>query len=378
MDFTRSEESQQIQELAAQIFADNSGDEALKRFDRGEVAYHSGLWKLLADAGLLGVALDDEFGGSGFAFTELCAVFEEQGRHVAALPLLATTVLGALPIAEFGTPAQKARWLPGVADGSIRLSGALCYPDAGGHGARLPFARREGDGWQLDGALDRVPYADEADAFVIPALADDGDVQFFLVPSDCPGLECESRFGTNHEPIDSLELKGLRLDDADRLGDAGRGADIMRWSGERTATALGFMQLGVLADALRRTAEHTVTRRQFGKPLAGFQAVAHRAADAYIDIEALRSTAWQAAWRISARLPAQAAVASVAWWACEAGHRVGHACQHLHGGIGADLDYPIHRYYLWAKQIELMLGGGNRTLASFGASLSGQSIEIGL
>ena len=153
---------------------------------------------------------------------------------------------------------------------------------------------------------------------------------------------------------------------------------IAEWIGTRAATALGFIQLGVLSDALRRTAAHTVERKQFGKPVAGFQAVAHRAADAYIDVEALRSTAWQAAWRMSESLPAEAAVASVAWWACEAGHRVGHACQHLHGGAGADLDAPIHRYFLWARQVELCLGGSNRILARFGASLSNQTIEIGL
>lgn len=378
MDFTRTEESQQIQELAARIFADNTADAAQKQFDRHEIAYHEELWRLLAESGLIGVTLPEEYGGSGFGFTELCVVFEEQGRHVAALPLLSTVVVGALPIAQFGSDAQRSRWLPGVADGSMLLSGALCYPDVGGHGERLPRARREGDAWILDGALDRAPYALEAAAFVVPARTEGGEMPVFLVPGDASGLQRERRRGTNHEPIDVLGFTAVRLGATDLLGTPADGAGIVEWSGVRTATVLGFMQLGVLADALRRTAEHTITRKQFGKPLAGFQAVAHRAADAYIDIEALRSTAWQAAWRISENLPAESAVASVAWWACEAGHRVGHACQHLHGGIGADVDYPIHRYYLWAKEIELTLGGGNRILAHFGDSLSRQTIEIGL
>jgi alkylation response protein AidB-like acyl-CoA dehydrogenase len=178
--------------------------------------------------------------------------------------------------------------------------------------------------------------------------------------------------------VDTLEFAGVNVAAAELLGKPGEGACIAEWIGTRAATALGFTQLGVLSDALRRTAAHTIERKQFGKPLAGFQAVAHRAADAYIEVEALRSTAWQAAWRMSERLPAESAVASLAWWACEAGHRVGHACQHLHGGAGADLDAPIHRYYLWARHIELCLGGGNRILARFGASLSNQTIEIGL
>jgi alkylation response protein AidB-like acyl-CoA dehydrogenase len=378
MDFTRSEESQSIQELAAQIFADQAGDEALKRFDRHEIAYHAELWKLLAEAGLIGVALAEEHGGSGLGFTELCAVFEEQGRHVAALPLLATVVLGALPIAAFGSEAQRAHWLPAVARGDVLLSGALCCPDAGGHADHLPRASADGAGWRLDGTLDRVPYSLEAAAIMVPACADDGAMHVFLVPADATGLTRERQRGTNHEPVDTLEFTGVKVATTDMLGKPGEGACIAEWIGTRAATALGFMQLGVLSDALRRTAAHTIERKQFGKPLAGFQAVAHRAADAYIDVEALRSTAWQAAWRMSESLPAESAVASLAWWACEAGHRVGHACQHLHGGAGADLDAPIHRYFLWARQIELSLGGSNRILARFGASLSNQTIEIGL
>ena len=378
MDFTRSEESQSIQDLAAQIFADQSGDEALKRFDRHEIAYHAELWKLLAEAGLIGVALAEEFGGSGLGFTELCAVFEEQGRHVAALPLLATVVLGALPVAEFGSDAQRAKWLPGVARGEVLLSGALCCPDAGGHADRLPHASADGAGWRLDGTLDRVPYGLEAAAIVVPARGDDGAMHVFLVAADAAGLRRERQRGTNHEPLDTLTFDGVKLAAGDLIGKPGEGACIAEWIGTRAATALGFVQLGVLSDALRRTAAHTVERKQFGKPVAGFQAVSHRAADAYIDIEALRSTAWQAAWRMSERLPAEAAVASLAWWACEAGHRVSHTCQHLHGGAGADLDAPIHRYFLWSRQIELCLGGSNRVLARFGASLSNQTIEIGL
>jgi len=378
MDFTRSEESRSIQELAAQIFADQSGDEALKKFDRGEIAYHTQLWSLLAEAGLIGVALPEEYGGSGLGFIELCAVFEEQGRHVAALPLLGTVVLGALPIAQFGSEALRAKWLPRVARGEAVLSGAPCVSDLGGHADQLPGCEETVAGWTLSGALQRIPYAVEATALVVPARAADGSVNVFVVEQGAAGLVIERERGTNYEPVDTVRFAGVAVTAADLLGKPGEGACIAEWIATRAATALGYVQLGVLADALRRTAIHTTERKQFGKPLAGFQAVAHRAADAYIDIEALRSTLWQSAWRLAERLPAESAVASASWWVCEAGHRVSHACQHLHGGTGADVDYPLHRYYLWSRQIELSLGGSNRILASFGASLSHQSIEIGL
>ena len=230
MDFTRSEESQSIQDLAAQIFADQAGDEALKRFDRHEIAYHAGLWQLLAEAGLTGVALAEEHGGSGLGFTELCAVFEEQGRHVAALPLLATVVLGALPIAAFGSEAQRAQWLAGVARGELLLSGALCCPEVGGHADRVPRASAEGAGWRLDGSLDRVPYSLEAAAIVVPAQADDGAMHVFLVPADAAGLERERQRGTNHEPVDTLAFTGVQVATADLLGKPGEGACKFNWA----------------------------------------------------------------------------------------------------------------------------------------------------
>src|SRR5437773_1872882 len=124
------------------------------------------------------------------------------------------------------------------------------------------------------------------------------------------------------------------------------------------------------ARRLRVTAEYTVRREQFDRPIASFQAVHQRAADAYIDVEAIRLTTWQAAWRLAAGLPASAAVAVAKFWASEAAHRVVYAAQHLHGGIGVDVDYPLHRYYLWSKQIELTLGSGTRQLARLGADLA--------
>ncbi len=144
----------------------------------------------------------------------------------------------------------------------------------------------------------------------------------------------------------------------------------MSWLEERAQVGLAALQLGIAEEALRRTAAYTSQRKQFGKPIGSFQGVSLRAADAYIDVEALRSTLWQAIWRLEEGLPATAQVAAAKWWACRGGQRVVHSAQHLHGGIGADLDYPIHRYFLWARQVELTLGGAAPQLARIGAQLA--------
>jgi alkylation response protein AidB-like acyl-CoA dehydrogenase len=376
VDFSIPEEIGAIRELAAQILSEQVDDGALRCFDRGEIRWHERPWVLLAEAGLLGVALPESAGGSGLGFAALCAVLEQQGRHVVAMPLLASTVLGALPLAQFGSTGQQDAWLGRLAEGCVVLSGALPLSALESLPAQLPRVTSDTAGLRIDGALEPVPWGLEADALLVPARAADGTTEVFLLERERDGISGESHRGTNHEPFASMQFDAVRVGAADRL--QGPGEAILQWIALRAATALGFVQLGVVGEALRRTAQHTVERRQFGKPLAAFQAVAHRAADAYIDIEALRSTLWQAAWRLEQGLEADNAVAVAAWWAGEAAHRIGHACQHLHGGTGADLDYPIHRYYLWAQQLRLALGGSARTLGALGARLSTQQIEIGL
>ncbi len=377
MEFSVSEEVRAVQELAARIFSEKVDDGALKRFDRGEMRWHEGVWSLLAESGLVGVGLPEEVGGSGLGLAGLCAVIEEQGRHVTALPLVASS-LGALPLARFGSASQRDAWLPKVASGEALVVGPLPLSAVEHEPRDIPSMDASGDAFMLRGVLDAVPYGGDADALLVPARDGSGAVSVFLVARGARGLRVERERGTNYEPFDRILLDDVRVSAADMIGASGDGACILEWIAGRAATAYGFIQLGVLSDAVRRTAQHTVERKQFGKSLAGFQAVSHRAADCYIDIEALRSTLWQAAWRLDQGLPAGNAVASAAWWASEAGHRVSHACQHLHGGTGADVDYPIHRYYLWAQQARLCLGGSERILAGFGHALAGQSIEIGL
>ena len=118
--------------------------------------------------------------------------------------------------------------------------------------------------------------------------------------------------------------------------------------------------------ALELTAEYAKTREQFGRPIGAFQAVAQRLADAYIDVEAIRLTLWQAAWRLEAGLPAEAEIATAKFWAAEGGHRVAHTAVHVHGGVGIDVSHPIHRYFAAAKRHEFALGGATAQLLRLG------------
>jgi alkylation response protein AidB-like acyl-CoA dehydrogenase len=228
----------------------------------------------------------------------------------------------------------------------------------------------------LDGVKTCVPAGTIADRVLVPATSPDGIV-IAVVDTAASGVSRERQITTSGRPEAYLTLSGVRVAAGDVVGSpAGSpaGAEILAWMVERATASLCAIAIGVCEEALRMTAEYTKTREQFERPIATFQAVGQRAADAYIDTEAIRLTAWQAAWRLSEGLPATAEVAVAKFWAAEGGQRVVHAAQHLHGGIGVDLDYPIHRYFRWAKVLELTLGGASPSLLRLGASLTNQPV----
>ena len=174
-----------------------------------------------------------------------------------------------------------------------------------------------------------------------------------------------------------MRLDGVRVDGDALLGDAQQGAEIVAWTSDRLAAAVCATQTGVCEEALAITARYVSEREQFGSKLGTFQAVGQRVADAYIDTEAIRLTSLQATWRLSEGLEAHDELMTAKFWAAEGAQRVVHAAQHLHGGIGMDLDYPIHRYFRWAKVLELTLGGASPSLLRLGASLATQPVGGG-
>ena len=225
----------------------------------------------------------------------------------------------------------------------------------------------------LDGVKDCVPAGMVATTILVPARADDG-VVLALVDAAADGVTLDRQDTTNSDPEARLTLSGVRVHDDAVLGAPADGAANLEWIVERATAAQCAVAIGVCEEALRMTAEYTKTREQFDRVIATFQAVGQRAADAYIDTEAIRLTAWQAIWRLSEGLPATAEVAVAKFWAAEGGQRVVHAAQHLHGGMGVDRDYPLHRYFLLAKKLELTLGGATPQLLKLGGILAAEPV----
>lgn len=369
MDFSFSDEQQALRDLTRQIFEDRLSHERLRRIETDPEWFARDVWRELAKANLLGLAVPEAYGGGGLGFVDLCLLLEEAGRAAAPLPLWPTLVLGTLPLLEYGTEEQRRRLLPGVCQGTIILSAALVEDGRGDEPTLTTRATKDGSRWRLDGVKTCVPAVHLAERVLIPARSGD-EVRFFLVDPNAAGIERDSQTATSGEPQFLLTLAGASAEAGDVLGERVLGEPALEWLRDRALLGLCALQVGVVEAALRMTAKYTSTREQFGKPLATFQAVGQRAADAYIDVEAVRWTMWQAAWRVAAGLPATEEIAVAKFWASEGAHRVVYAAQHLHGGIGLDLDYPVHRYYVWAKQIELSLGGAATQLARLGAGIA--------
>ena len=364
MDFTFTEEQETISKLAREVFERRATPERLTELEAGETRYDDALWRELAAVDLLGTAVPQSLGGNGGGFVELGVLLAEVGWSVAPVPAYATLVLGADPIARHGSDEQQRRFLPGVVVGQRILTAGLAEPGRSDPCAPSTSAHRDGPNWRLDGAKELVPAAQLADTVLIPASLDDGDVGLFLLAADSDGVEIRPARTTNGEPHADVLLDGAVVSERDRLHGE------IESLHTRALVGLCAIQLGVVERALRIAAAYTTQREQFGRPIGSFQAVQQRMADAFIDVEAIRWTTWHAAWLIADGRPADRAARIAKFWAAEAGARVAATTQHVHGGIGIDTSYPLHRYFLWAKNNELTLGPAAVQLARLGATYS--------
>ncbi|WP_030175329.1 acyl-CoA dehydrogenase family protein [Spirillospora albida] len=356
MDFTLGEELEEVRGLARQIFTDHATQERIRAAETSERRFDTALWTELASAGLLGVALPEEQGGAGLGIGALAVLLEEQGRFVAPVPVW-PAVVAALTLAEHGT---RDDLVTAVAEGTGRLT--LALEEFGPHDPAEPrcTAAGDGDGWRLTGTKAVVPTAFGTSHVLVSAATPDGP-GLFLMETGAEGASWERAETTSHDAAGNLTLDGAP---AEPLGD-GALATALRL----TRVAVTAVQIGVAEGAMRLAADYLGEREQFGRPLGTFQAVQHQLADSFIEIEAIRVSLWHAVSLIAAGEPADAAVLVAKWWADEAGLNVVHRTQHLHGGVGVDVDYPVHRYFLWGKQNAGVLGGASADLDRLGALL---------
>ena len=365
MDFNLDETQQEIADLARRILEDRVTHLSLKTIEAGLAWFDRDTWNELAKAGLVGIALREDVGGGGMGLVELSQVLEAQGRTVAPLPLV-PTVSAALAIDQFGTLAQREAWLPGVADGSIVLTTAL--QEYGNDDVENPYvaATEAAGAWTLTGIKVMVEFAEHAQRILVAARTPNGTA-LFLVDPKAAGVSLVRGTSSRKEPMHEVHLEGTP---AELLGSVAEGATMVRWLHERLLGMVCSVQVGVTDKQLRLTADYTSTREQFGRPIATFQAVTQRLANAYIDVQAIRLATYSAMWRLANGLDASEDLMVAKWFASDGAHHIAHGAQHMHGGAGVDIENPLHRYTLWSKHLEGTLGAGTASLRTLGAQLA--------
>jgi acyl-CoA dehydrogenase len=365
MDFTLTQAQDELGALARQILTDLATPQRLREAEASGTRFDAALWAELAKAGILSAALPESVGGAGLGLLEQCSVLIEIGRAVAPVPYFSSIVLGAAALARFGTSEQQRRWAEPAGRGEIVLAAALAEEGNDDPWTPSTTAQRTVDGWRLTGTKTAVPAGTLAALLLVPATTASG-VSVFLVAPDDPGVTVRPQQVTGGDATAEVELAGAALT-ADRLLDA---EGVARWLTARATVGLCALQLGVAERALELTAAYARSREQFGKPIGSFQAVAQRLADGFIDVEGIRLTLWQAAWRLASGLPCETELATAKFWAAEGGHRIAHTAVHVHGGVGIDMDGDVHRYFVAAKYNEFALGGATAQLRRIGATLA--------
>ena len=359
MDFSIPEAADDLGGLVRTITESVCTAEHQRELDGLDQRFDRDLWAKLIEADILSTAAPESLGGGGFGVLEQVAVLVALGRQLAAVPYLESVVLGAGALAKFGSEGLRQEWAVPAVNGEKIIAVAL----DGEMGQGPVRATTSGDGYRLTGSRTLVSYGPVADAFLVPAETDSG-TKVFLIAKDDAGVTVNALDTTGLGSVAQLELQGVEA--ARVVG----GDDVVAWLGTNGTLGRSAFQLGVLERALELTSEYAREREQFDRPIGSFQAVSSRLADGYIDVKGLRLTLTQAAWRLSEDLPADLEVRTAAFWAADAGHRVAHTTVHVHGGVGIDLDHPVHRYFLAAKQTEFAVGSATGQLLRIGRELA--------
>ncbi|MFG2284665.1 acyl-CoA dehydrogenase family protein [Streptomyces sp. NPDC048595] len=358
MDFTFTEDQQAAVEAARAVFSGVAPDGVPSpALTTGAVAddFDRPLWRKLADADLLSLPIAPEHGGAGLDPIALCLVLRESAKVLARVPLLESGA-AALTLQRYAADELRTEVLPPIATGDLVVTVASAGRTGHEPAELAVSARREGADWILDGTQTAVPWGSTADRILLPAHTTDGHAVLALVPRAHPGVTLDDQISTSGERQAEVRLDSVRISAREMIDDP------TAWQSLRAVLTTGTcaLALGLGERVLAMTGDYTGKREQFGYPVATFQAVAVQAADRFIDLRAMEATLWQAAWRITTDapgpLPAAGDIAVAKIWASEGVRRVVQTAQHLHGGFGADTDYPLHRYHAWAKQLELSLG----------------------
>jgi alkylation response protein AidB-like acyl-CoA dehydrogenase len=359
-----NEEQSMLRDAAKSWTQEKSPVTAFRKMrDSGvEIGYDAKAWNEMAEMGWAGVIIPEEYGGSAFGYLSIGLILEEMGRNLAASPLIASGVGAASALVLGGSDAQKSEWLPKIADGSV--VGALAV-DEGAHHAPEKVAlaaTKSGAGYSLSGAKSFVIEGLAANLLVVSArtsgqMGDKDGITLFLVPADAKGVSrkrlalADSR-GAANITFDKVEVGADAV-----LGAVDKGWDVLEKTLDRVRAALAAEMLGAANQAFETTLDYLKVRVQFGQVIGSFQALQHRAAKMFTDLELARSAVEAALQAIDADSPDVPELVSLS--KAKRGdvfHLVSNEMVQMHGGIGMTDAHDAGFYLKRARAAEAAFG----------------------
>lgn len=363
MDFGFTEEQQMFSDMTKKFFTNECPMETVRELQKDEAGYSKSLWKKMADVGLLGLLIDEAYGGMGLDIMDLCPILEEIGKAMFPSPFLPTVIMGGAILSEEGNREIKERILPSIASGDIVLS--LGIGETGGEwseDAVQTVAEKQDGCFVLKGSKLFVPFSKSSDFIVCLARDNstpDNRTTLFLVEARNEKVE--------HIPIPSVSidkyyefrLNGVEVPFGNVIGEPGEGWDIIERLLPRIAVARCAEMVGGLQRVLDITVQFVKEREQFGRPIGKFQTIQNYCADIAIDLEASKVVAYQAAWKVSMGESGKGEASMAKAWCGDAYRRATEVALQAHGAMGFTEEYDLHFYYKQAKALQLMYGGSS-------------------
>ncbi|MDG6102761.1 acyl-CoA dehydrogenase family protein [Dactylosporangium aurantiacum] len=378
MDFTLNDEQRAIREVTAEFVSREITPHAAA-WDRAEHV-DLGIVKKLAGLGILGITIPEEHGGSGGDHTTYCLVLEELGKGDSSVRGIVSVSLGLVSksINGYGTPAQKAAWLPRLCAGDALGCFALTEPDTGSDaGALATRATRVDGGWRLDGAkmfITNGTWAQVALVFARTGGPGPKGVSAFLVPTGTPGLRVEEihgKLGLRGQATAALTFDGVTVGDDALLGAEGEGFRIAMSALAKGRMSLAAGCVGIIQGCLEAAVDYAKQREQFGRPIASFQLVQQLIADISVEADAARLLTWRVADLIDRGLPFATESSTAKLYASEAAVRSANAALQVFGGYGYIDEYPVGKYLRDARVTTVYEGTSQIQKLIIGRALTG-------
>lgn len=362
MDLALSEEQEMLRSMARDFLTDKCPKTLVREMEADEKGYSPRLWQEMAGLGWMGLVLSEEHGGSGMSLLDLAILVEEMGRACLPGPFFSTVILSALPIMDIGSVEQKEKYLPEIASGKAIFTLALTEPSARFDAASITVkATTDKDDYIIDGTKLFVPDAHVADYILCVARTseqknpEDG-ITIFLVDAKSPGLSNTVLKSIAGDKLCEVVFNQVRVPKENILGELDRGWGEVKKIIERAAVIKCCETVGGIQQVLEMTIDYAKERKQFNRPIGSFQVIQHYCVNMATDVDGIRFSTYQAAWKLSEGIPCRQEVATAKAWAGDACRRVLALAHQIHGAIGITMDHDLQLYTRRLKAVETTFG----------------------